>query len=81
MVTIERALYKQIKKMDKAELEVYLNSVFIQGYNSGISDFGKELATRVDAGIRKTAGIGEKRYMELVNNINGELNKPMASGN
>ena len=35
----------------------------------------KELAERVDIGIRKTEGIGEKRYQALLANINAELNR------
>lgn len=77
MLTLDRETYKQIKKMDRIDMQTYLDSLHEQWFNEGVSAFGKQLADRVDAGIRKTNGIGEKRYTELIANINEELNKPI----
>lgn len=70
---LNRDLYKKIKKMDRQEMENYLQSLHTEAYNAGISVMSKELAARVEAGIRNTEGIGEKRYQALIENINKEL--------
>ena len=61
--------------MNKKEMEEYLQDIFNQGYNAGISAVSKEIAERVDTGIRNTEGIGEKRYQALIDNINKELTR------
>lgn len=50
------------------------NQGYKQGYDQGVSDFSKELTDKVIKGIKKTKGIGEKRFNELIANINEELN-------
>lgn len=72
---IDRALYKAIKNMNREEMNTYLNQIQVDAYNNGVSAVSKEIAERVDVGIRKTPGIGEKRYKELIDNINAELNR------
>lgn len=70
-----REQYRKIKGMNKKEMEEYLQDIFNQGYNAGISAVSKEIAERVDTGIRNTEGIGEKRYQALIDNINKELTR------
>lgn len=72
---LTRELYRKIKAMGRAEMEAYLNDLYGQGYNAGISAVSKEIAERVDTGIRNTEGIGEKRYQALIENINKELTR------
>lgn len=74
-MSLSRDLYKKIKGMNRAEMESYLQNIYNQAYNEGISAVSKELAERVDTGIRKTEGIGEKRYQALIENINKELTR------
>lgn len=74
-VSLSREMSKNIKKMNREEMESYLNNLCSQAYNNGVSAMSKELAERVDKGIRNTPGIGEKRYAELISNINAELNR------
>lgn len=72
---LTREKYRTIKGYNKVQMENFLQEIFNGGYNSGISDMSKELADRVDKGIRNTDGIGEKRYQALISNINKELNR------
>ena len=70
---LSRELYKKIKSMNRHDMEVYLSNLFNEGQNEGIKKMSKELSDRIDRGIRKTEGIGEKRYTALINNIAEEL--------
>lgn len=72
---LTRELYRKIKAMDRTEMEAYMSNLYNQGYNAGISAISKEIAERVDTGIRNTEGIGEKRYQALIENINKELTR------
>lgn len=72
---LTRAQYKEIKKFDRGQLEAYLSNFYAEAYNAGISAMGREMTKRVDEGIRRTPGIGEKRYAELISNINLELTR------
>lgn len=74
-MSLSRDLYKMIKGMNRAEMESYLQNLYNQAYNQGISAVSKEIAERVDTGIRNTEGIGEKRYQALIENINEELTR------
>lgn len=72
---LSRDLYKRIKGMNRTEMEACMSNLYNQGYNAGISAISKEIAERVDIGIRNTEGIGEKRYQALIENINKELTR------
>lgn len=72
---LTRELYRKIKNMNREEMEAYLDELRVQAYNSGISAMAKKVAEKVDAGIRNTPGIGEKRYAELISSINAELTR------
>ena len=66
---MNRELYKKIKNMDRQELDEYLNSVFIEGYNNGVAAMSAVIVDKVDKGLRMTPGIGEKRYQDIMDNI------------
>lgn len=70
---LTRDLYKQIKHYDKQQMENFLQNLTANAYNRGVSVLPKELAAKIEAGIKKTRGIGEKRYNELIDNINAEI--------
>ena len=70
-----REEYRRIKSMSREHLEQYLGNLYNEGFNNGVSATSRKMAEKVDIGIRNTAGIGEKRYNELIANINAELNK------
>lgn len=74
-MSLSREQYKRIKGMNRVDMEKYLQNLYNQGYNAGISAVSKEIAERVDTGIRNTDGIGEKRYQALIENINKELTR------
>lgn len=72
---LSREEYKIIKSFNREKMSQYLANLQNNAFNEGVSAFSKQIAERVDAGIRNTQGIGEKRYTELIANINIELNK------
>ena len=78
--TLTRDLYKQIKRFDRQQMEDFLNTLRGDAYNEGVSVLSKELATKIEAGIRKTKGIGDKRYNDLIDNINAEITGNTAQG-
>lgn len=66
---ITRDLYKNIKNMNREEMDRYLDSVFIQGHNNGVAAMSAVILEKVDRGLKMTPGIGEKRYQEIMDNI------------
>lgn len=72
---LSRERYKEFKGYNRQQMENFLREFHAQAYNDGISAVSKEIAERVDAGIRNTEGIGEKRYSMLIENINKELTR------
>lgn len=74
---ISRELYRKVKSMSKEEMNNYLNDLYNKGYNSGFnagcSTLSKSVTDKIDAGIRKTPGVGEKRYKMLMDNITSEM--------
>lgn len=70
---LTRDLYKQIKHYDRQQMENFLQTLTAKAYNRGASVLSEELADKIEAGIKKTKGIGEKRYAELIDNINAEI--------
>lgn len=73
MVEISRDLYKSIKNMNRQQLQKYLDDLYNEGFNSGVSAISKQVAERVDRGVRNTVGIGEKRYADIMDSINREF--------
>lgn len=72
---LTRDLYKQIKHYDKQQLENFLQDLTTKAYNRGVSAISREMAERIETGIRNTKGIGEKRFKDLIDNITQELAK------
>lgn len=72
---ITREMYKSIKGFNRIQLQQFLTNLQNEAFNNGVSAMSKELAERVDTGIRKTEGIGQKRYEALMANINAELTR------
>lgn len=73
MVEISRELYKKIKNMNRQQLQSYLNDLYNEGFNNGVSAMSKQVAERVDRGVRNANGVGEKRYAEIMASINKEF--------
>lgn len=71
---LSRERYKQIKAMNREELDSYLNILYLEGYKAGAAAVSASVAPKIDRGIRNTPGIGEKRYDEIMKNISAELN-------
>lgn len=75
MNILTREKYKDIKRMDRQQMENFLQNLCGQYYNNGVVSMTSKLVECVDNGIKNTKGIGEKRYKELMDNINIELTK------
>lgn len=72
-IVLDRALYKQIKAMDKAKMSDFLSNVYLNGKadaESSVVDFD-ELRTE----IGKIKGIGETRLDEIMKTIENAMNK------
>lgn len=70
---ISRDQYKKIKSMSREELNSYLDRVFAQGYNNGVTSMSAIMLDKIDQGLKNTPGIGEKRYEEILTNITAAL--------
>ena len=66
-------MYKNIKSMNRQQLQNYLKDLYTRGFNSGVSSISKQVAEKVDRGVRSANGIGEKRYAEIMASINREF--------
>ena len=72
---LTRELYKKIKSMNREEMDNYLNNLYAEGHNNGVTALAATIAPKIDVGIRNTPGIGEKRHQEIMKNITEELNR------
>lgn len=72
---LTREMYKKIKSMNREEMDNYLNTLYAEGHNSGVTALAAAIAPKIDRGIRNTPGIGEKRHQEIMKNITEELNR------
>ena len=72
--TMNRTEYRQVKSMNKEQMEQFLSQKIVSAYNAGVSAMSKSVSDKVVAGIQKTKGIGEKRTKEIIDNINKEIN-------
>lgn len=73
--SITREKYKDIKKMDRRQMELFLRDLHAEGFNAGISTMASKVSERVSTALKNTPGIGEKRYNDLMDAINTELNR------
>lgn len=86
-MNLTRQQYKTIKNSNRDEMEGFLSRFHTEAYNSGYNagyQAGVEasattscklLLEKVEAGIKATSGIGQKRFDDLMANIAAELNK------
>lgn len=71
--TLDRETYRSIKKMDRAQLEKVLTSVYVSGKGDAESksiDFHE-----LKAAIGQIKGIGENRLNEIMSVIQGFMDK------
>lgn len=74
---LDRTLYKQIKNMNRDEMEGFLKSLFENGYKKALSDSGNLSLDleKLREDISKINGIGTKRLDDvmdvIVKNTNG----------
>ena len=72
-IHISREMYRNIKAMNREELETYLNDLCSTSYNQGVETLAKTVSEKIVAGLQKTKGIGEKRINDILESINREL--------
>ena len=58
---VNRALYKQIKSMNRAEMETFVRNVFAQGYQRAEEETHPIDHDSLRADLSKIKGIGESR--------------------
>lgn len=71
--TLDRETYRSIKKMDRAQLEKVLTSVYVSGKGDAESksiDFHE-----LKAAIGQIKGIGENRLNEIMSVVQGFMDK------
>lgn len=73
MIEINRKVYRNIINMNRQQLQKYLNDLYNEGFNNGVKAISKQVAEKVDRGVRNTAGVGEKRYADIMASINREF--------
>ncbi len=73
---VNRALYKQIKSMNRAEMETFVRNVFAQGYQRA-----EEETHPIDyADLSKIKGIGESRLNEIMTVIDKHIENTSDKG-
>ena len=69
---LDRALYKQIKNMNRDEMEGFLKRVFENGYKKAMNENAAEGSSvdldKMREEIGKINGIGAKRLDEIIKN-------------
>lgn len=71
---LSREAYRTIKKMNKLELENFIESQRVDAYNLGVQDVSATITDKIVRGIKNTPGIGDKRYKDILNSIVEEMN-------
>lgn len=72
-ISIDRAMYKTIKRYDRQQLEVFTTNIYKQGFDAGMRKITESLSTKLVDAIKNTKGIGEARFNLLIKNITREL--------
>lgn len=67
---LSRESYKRIKNMNRAELDNYLYTLVVNGYNEGVDYAMGIVANCIDTGVRNTKGVGVKRHKAIIESIN-----------
>lgn len=79
MLPLTRQRYKQIKGMNRHEMEVFLGNFHDNAYESGVkavsNSIAQKLIAKVETAIKSTPGIGQKRFDDIMTNITKEVTK------
>lgn len=74
---LDRALYKQIKNMNRDEMEGFLKRVFENGYKKAVNELSSSSSAadfdRIRDEIGKINGVGAKRLDEIMAVLENEL--------
>ena len=70
---VNRALYKQIKSMNPAEMETFVRNVFNQGYERAEEETHSIDYDSLRADLSKIKGIGESRLNEIMTVIDKHI--------
>ena len=70
---VNRALYKQIKSMNRAEMETFVRNVFAQGYQRAELETHPIDYDSLRADLSKIKGIGESRLNEIMTVIDKHI--------
>ena len=62
---VNRALYKRIKSMNRAEMEFFVKNIFNQGYEKAESETRHIDYNSLKANLSQIKGIGESRLNEI----------------
>ena len=70
---VNRALYKHIKSMNRAEMESFVRNIFNQGYERAKSETHSIDYDSLRADLSKIKGIGERRLNEIMTVIDKHI--------
>ena len=70
---VNRALYKHIKSMNRAEMESFVRNIFNQGYERAESETHPIDYDSLRADLSKIKGIGESRLNEIMTVIDKHI--------
>ena len=71
---VNRALYKHIKSMNRAEMESFVRNIFNQGYQRAEEETHPIDYDSLRADLSKIKGIGESRLLEIMTVIDKHMN-------
>ena len=70
---VNRALYKRIKSMNRAEMENFVRNVYNQGYQKAEEETHSIDYDSLRADLSKIKGIGESRLNEIMTVIDNHI--------
>ena len=71
---VNRALYKHIKSMNRAEMESFVRNIYNQGYQRAEEETHHIDYDSLRADLSKIKGIGESRLNEIMTVIDNHIN-------
>ncbi len=71
---VNRALYKHIKSMNRAEMDSFVRNIFNQGYQRAEEETHPIDYDSLRADLSKIKGIGESRLNEIMTVIDNHIN-------
>ena len=71
---VNRALYKHIKSMNRAEMESFVRNIFNQGYQRAEEETHPIDYDSLRVDLSKIKGIGESRLNEIMTVIDNHIN-------